>query len=219
MIKRKSDIKLIIFDLDGTLINTDLYVILNHVHLSDHFYHEARFDLNTLIEFSGPSLTESYNKYYSDIPYDDFMKEFMSFSDKYSNYYSRLYPDEVEVLSNLKKAGYKLAIFTSKRRHAAEINLSYFDIKKYFDYILCLEDIEKPKPSGEGILKLIDTLHLSKEEVCMIGDSAFDYLAAKYANVKSIMCTWGLRRLPDFVKPYKFIKNYKDLEEEFIINE
>lgn len=214
--KRKTDIKLVIFDLDGTLINTDLYVVLNHVNLCNHFYKCCKFDLNTLLSFSGPSLNETYEKYYNDINKDEYLKVFGEFSDKYSNYYSKLYNDELKVLSDLKNSGYKLAIFTSKRRHATMINLKHFDLEKYFDDILCVEDVKSAKPSGEGILKLLEKYNLSKNEALMIGDSDADYFASVDANIGCYLACWGLKKFQSNIKPLKFVTSYNDIAEELI---
>ncbi len=214
--KRKTDIKLVIFDLDGTLINTDLYVVLNHVNLCNHFYKCCKFDLNTLLSFSGPSLNETYEKYYNDINKDEYLKVFGEFSDKYSNYYSKLYNDELKVLSDLKNSGYKLAIFTSKRRHATMINLKHFDLEKYFDDILCVEDVKSAKPSGEGILKLLEKYNLSKNEALMIGDSDADYFASVDANISCYLACWGLKKFQSNIKPLKFVTSYNDIAKELI---
>ena len=130
--------------------------------------------------------------------------------------HSKLYNDELKVLNDLKNGGYKLAIFTSKRRHATMINLKHFDLEKYFDDILCVEDVKNAKPSGEGILKLLEKYNLSKNEALMIGDSDADYFASVDANISCYLACWGLKKFQSNIKPLKFVTSYNDIAEELI---
>ena len=57
---------------------------------------------------------------------------------------------------------------------------------KYFDYKVTSFDVENPKPSPEGLYKIIDNYKLNKEDLIFIGDTTNDYFAAKEAKVDFI---------------------------------
>ncbi len=195
-VKKRNDLDLVIFDLDGTLVDTALYIIMNYVHLFDK-YHKKMPSLTDMVYFSGPPLEDILPRYFPDVPFDKLIREFREFSLRYSNHYSSLYEGETDVLSSLKKAGYKLAVLTSKSREATIDNLQGFDIYQYFDYLLCVDDCPKPKPDPLGVNMILDKLKIERDRALVIGDSESDIVTGKNAGIKTGLVTFGLKRLPE----------------------
>lgn len=217
MIKKRNDkIKLIIFDLDGTALDTDLYVVLNHVHLCEKYLDGKIFPLSTLIQFSGPALADTFDEYYPNIDKKALTDDFRDFSLKYTCKYSRLYDHEIEVLEKLKEAGYYLAILTTKKKEPTGIVLHHFGLDKYFSMAVSLEDVNKIKPDPEGVYKIMEHFKVNSDEVAIIGDSLTDYLAGKNANIMTLFTTWGLKKVPENIQPDYFVNTYKDIEEVFL---
>ncbi len=202
----------VIFDLDGTLINTDLYVVTNYAHLFYKYKIKDVPSLKTMVYFSGPPLTEVFSKYFPNIDIDILKRDFLEFALKYTNPLSSLYENELEVLTNLKNKGIKLGLVTNKSKSAVEDCLKYFDLAKYFDSIFYLERTSKAKPDPLPILSCIDELALSKDEVIYLGDDKYDIQASKNADIKVILAKFGLKEGLETYKPDFVIKSYLELE-------
>lgn len=219
MKKRKSDISLIIFDLDGTLVDTTLAIVLNYTHLFDK-YNLPIPSLKDMIYFSGPPLTDIFRDYYPGIPMEDLLKEYGDYSRKYANHYSKLFDDEIEVLSALKEAGYELAILSNKKRVAVEANLAYFDLAKYFSTVVCLDDQPYPKPDSRSVKEVLrrGSYHLESENIFLIGDSRFDIECGKPLGIKGGLCLFGLKK-EDNVEASETYQTFKDIERSFVIHD
>lgn len=215
MKKKNEKIKLIIFDLDGTALNTDLYIVMNHTHLCEKYKNGEMFDVKTLVSFSGPTLEETFDKHYPGINKEALFNDFMNFSLKYSNYYSRLYDNEIVVLDKLKEAGYELAILTTKKRIPTQNCMKHFGLDKYFTKVVSYEDVAKVKPDPCGIIDIMKHFNVSPEETFMIGDSTADYYAGVNAKCHTIVTTWGLKKLPE-LNPTYFVNSFDDIKEIFI---
>ena len=215
--KRKSDIAGIVFDLDGTVLDTFLYIVLNYVHLFDRYQRKCP-SLATLITFSGPPLSQVLTQYFPDIPLSELVDEFETFSHAHSNSYSSLYPAEIEVLSQLKDAGYRLALLTTKKRVATEENLSYFGLAKFFETVVAFGECEKTKPDPSGVIEILKRLDLKPSQVFVIGDSDTDILAGKNAGTKTGLVTFGPKRIPDIASDERYA-SYTDIGRSFLIHE
>lgn len=95
-----------------------------------------------------------------------------------------------DFLSLLKEDGYLLGIVTGKAKRSLELSLEKLNMKKYFDVFISGDDVDQPKPHPEGILKAIEMLGVSKDDVAFIGDSDVDISAGKAAEVVTIGVHW-----------------------------
>jgi pyrophosphatase PpaX len=215
--KRKNNIDLIIFDLDGTLIDTALYIVMDYTHMFDK-YHLHCPSLTEMVYFSGPPLEEVFKKYFPNIPVKELVDEFHAYSLKYSNHYSSLYPFEVEVLQELKEAGYHLALLTTKSKNSALQNLDYFKLTPFFECIVTVEECPKPKPDPSGVKIILDRLQLSPTRSFTIGDSPSDLICGEALGLKSGLVTWGLKHIPDCHRDEEYA-SFKDIERSFIIHD
>lgn len=111
--------------------------------------------------------------------------------------------EAIELIRKLRNCGIKIAICTGKDHERTEEVLNYYGIKKFFDVLVCADDVEKPKPSSEPILKAMGKMAVnSPESVVLVGDGYNDILAAKNAGIKSIMTLWygdvGVEKVADY---------------------
>jgi len=132
--------------------------------------------------------------------------------EKYKNFFNspeankliKIYPWAREAI-DLLYGRFRLAIFTNASARTVSRDLPSLNLKK-FSFILSEEDVEKKKPSGEGIVKIIKKLNIPLEETAYVGDSVVDILAARDAKCKSIVVTCGMglkkhleKEKPDFI--------------------
>lgn len=176
-------IKAVLFDLDGTLINTNDLILKS-------FKHTFKTMLNlepTVEEITmnyGKPLQETFKKYDQN-KIEELIKCYRKIN-------LELHDDECKefsgvdlMLKTLKSKGIKLGVVTSKKGDMAERGAKLMGIYKYFDAFITPEVTQKHKPEGEPVLKACSDLNVNPREAIMVGDSPYDILAGKNAGTKT----------------------------------
>jgi putative hydrolase of the HAD superfamily len=112
------------------------------------------------------------------------LEEFLSEYEVDSAKNSKLFPDTIPTLQELKKLGLKIGLVTNTSEKAVNIIFKLHGLKGYFDVVITREKVKQLKPSPEGILLAVKTLGVN--DFFMVGDLLFDVLAAKNANGTAI---------------------------------
>lgn len=102
-----------------------------------------------------------------------------------------LYPDALEILQFFKTTGHAMAICTNKPSITAEPVLSVFGLNAYFDAVICGDQTEFKKPDGRHILETAAAVGSDRAQAIMIGDSGNDIYAAHDAGVASVWAAFG----------------------------
>lgn len=178
----------VIFDLDGTVLNTDTLIFKSFEHTFKKFFPKHQLTQEELLSFLGPTLKASFSKY-TDDKVEECIHCYREYNHAHHEDYVTIYPHVVEVLEELKSKGYPLVIVTSKAKDAAMIGLNLFNLTQYFDVILGMEDVKNQKPDPEGINKALEKTNCVKG--VMIGDNKSDILAGKNANIYTIGVKWS----------------------------
>ena len=176
---------IILFDLDGTLIDsTDAIVSTFHYSFDVHkFEHPKDEEIMALIGYP------------LDIMYGDLgvPKELIwDFVATYKEEYRKISTQKTELLTSAKDAVVNaskfatLGIVTTKTGSYSEILMEHFGLMQYFDVLIGREHVTNPKPHEEPILKALDSLNIKDEEMWMIGDTKLDLISAKNAGINSI---------------------------------
>ena len=188
-------IKLLIFDLDGTLINSieDLALAANYalekngfpIHDTDKYYYFVGNGIQKLIERAVPENTDK----------DVIIKVKNDFSDYYNLHYidkTKPYDGITTLIEDLKNKDVKTAVASNKPDVFTKIIVSHF-FENSFDFVQGQkEDIPK-KPSPEIVYSILNELKISKDDAVFVGDSDVDIFTAKNSGIKSIGCLWGFR--------------------------
>lgn len=206
--------KTLLFDMDGTIADTDPLILEAMNFLYDKYRGGRRTPESEIIYFSGPPIRDTLKK---EFPDQDINFMFEEFHKKSSTLYAThvfSYPNSKEVLLALKKDGYQLGIVTNKLHHLAEYALKCIDLENIFDIIVGFDDVNNPKPHQEGILKAIDYFKSNKKDTLYIGDNKSDLDTANNAGVDCCLVSWGPRVLPKELKPTFKISSYIDLKEK-----
>ena len=210
----KSKVRLVIFDLDGTLINAYPAVerSINYVLKkagcdpvdTETIKRTVGWGDRHLVEtFTGP---EKINK--AIVLYRRHHKKALEKD-------TTLLPGAKRLLQILKKNGYKLAIASNRPAVYTNIVLEYLDIKKYFDRVLCGDKSARPKPHPDIILELLEKFGLKKSESLYVGDMTIDMQTGKRAGVKTVIVTTGSSTREDILKlkPFKVISNVYEVND------
>lgn len=179
--------KYLLFDLDGTLVDTTEGVFKSAQYALEKF--GINVPLCDLKPFFGPPLKYSFTNLFhlNEDNADKAISIYLSRYEQYGFNESVVYRQIPSLLSDLKKAGYRLGVATSKfEGHAIEM-LKHHNILDYFDYVTganLTETISKKHEVIEEALKRFGATN-SKEEVLMIGDMKYDVIGAKITGIDS----------------------------------
>jgi pyrophosphatase PpaX len=185
----------ILFDLDGTLIDSTPLIIESFKHTFLHHYILVMKD-EDIIKFLGIPLIKPFTEMYPD-DVDELIKTYREFNEYNHDYYTGVFIGVPYMLEQCKNRGILLGVVTSKRRDLAMNGMKLFGLDDYMDVFVGFEDTRIHKPEGDPILKALETVGIKdKEHVLYVGDSSYDVLCAKNAGVKSAAVT-GWSYIPD----------------------
>jgi len=200
------DIKLAIFDLDGTLI--DAYAAIS----SSYNYVMRRLGLKPrspsvirrLVGWGDMNLLKSY------VPADKLDKAIRLYRAHHRKSlvrHSCLYPGVKGFLSRLKKMGVKLAVASNRPSRFSLILLRHLRISGLFDYVLCADKLKRGKPAPDILNKIVGRFGFRKTDVLYVGDMVIDAQAGRRAGVRTIIVTGGSSRTAEIRKerPFKIV--------------
>lgn len=182
----------IIFDLDGTLLDTNTLIYHSFEHVFKKYKPDYKLTKEDHISFLGPPLVDSFKRFFPEELVDELVECYRVHNFAHHEDYVTIYPTVKETLETLKNKGYRLAVFTTKYSSAALLGLNLFDLVPYFDMILSGDQVQKSKPDPEGIYTILNELKCDK--AVMVGDSAGDILSGKNAGIYTVGVNWSLKR-------------------------
>ncbi len=193
----------ILFDLDGTLINTNSLILASFMHtLKTHC--PGKYTVNDVIPIMGEPLLDQM-KHFDPLQAEEMVKTYQSYNVKHHDEYVEEFPNVRQVLQQLHQAGIALGVVTNKRRLVVEKGLDLFGLKSFIQTIVCIGDTEKAKPEPDMIRLALEHLGAAPEQALMVGDSRYDLIAANRAFVDTAAVTWSLhledlyRYNPDYI--------------------
>ena len=187
----------IIFDLDGTLIDSarSLQQILNDLlarkHIRSLSLDEVKGTVGDGLRMTLDRACALANAGFSESERDRLFDEFLAAHDQHKNTPDLLYPHVGETLQGLRKAGVKTALCPHKLMQATTHILDELALHPLFDVVTGGDSFSERKPSAIPLLGVIKQLALTPETTVMVGDSQNDIKAAKAANIKSIAVSYG----------------------------
>ena len=188
-------INTIIFDLDGTLLNTleDLHACFNHAIQT---YGYPTRSLEEIKSFVGNGIKKAIERA---LPYKIADEELEKIVEYFRQYYkehmlelTKPYEGILELLEELKKRNYKLAVVSNKYDDAVkDLVRNYFG--EFIDVAIGEGYGVRKKPEADGVLKAINELGVKIENCIYIGDSDVDIKTAQNVGVPCISVLWGFR--------------------------
>ena len=180
--------KHIVFDIDGTLIDTE-YAVLHSLQ-------------ETIKGLSGREIPCSELRFALGITGTDALKKLEIKDTSYAielwdknmrNYTNtiKVFDGIIELLKNLLSLDYKMGIVTSKTREEFTHDFCPFGISHYFKTIICADDTQEHKPNAAPILKYVELSKTDHRKVLYIGDSKYDSKCAENAGIDFALAVWG----------------------------
>lgn len=175
-------IKAILFDLDGTLLDTNELIYNSFCHTFNEFINRE-VSKSEITNLYGKPLEYSFSSYTEDKELvDKMIKVYREYNLKHHDNMCVPFDGVVELLTKLKNKGIKLGIVTSKKKDTAIRGMKVGKILDFMDVIITPEVTKKHKPHGEPALKACEILNVSPSETIMVGDSSYDLLCGKRAG-------------------------------------
>ncbi|AQZ47220.1 pyrophosphatase PpaX [Paenibacillus larvae subsp. larvae] len=185
-------INTLLFDLDGTILDTNELIIQSFIHALQG-QTSTPLDREAIILQMGRPLTEQLQFFSGRDEVTDLITLYRTFNYDQHDRYVRAFPHVKEVLARIHSRGVKLGVVTSKIRRTTELGLELSGLSPYLDVIVTIDDVRNPKPDPEGIHLAISRFGSVPEETIMVGDSHYDIEAARNAGVASVAVGWSLK--------------------------
>ena len=187
------NIDLILFDLDGTLIDSldDLANATNHMLLSLGRAAVTREQVRGYVGQGARRLVERAMPDAATEEIERGLSLFLVYNEEHIVDRTRLYPGVVETLTTLRNAGMMLVIVSNKNVALCCKVLKTLGVEGYFASVIGADSLPERKPSPEPLLKVLRDFAVPPERVVMVGDSVNDIAAGKAAGMVTIGCTFG----------------------------
>lgn len=183
--------KALLFDLDGTLLDTNELIIESFLHVLGETF-PGKYSREHVLPFLGPPLYETFDGI------DPTLTETLTASYRKWNlerHDQMVVPFEgvVDTLRQLKQEGYKMAIVSTKRREMIDRGLQLMECENLFDTIVGFEDVTHTKPDPEAIQIALQRIGANKEDALMIGDNFHDIEGGQRAGVDTAGVAWSIK--------------------------
>jgi pyrophosphatase PpaX len=213
-----NQINTVLFDLDGTLIDTNELIISSFLHTLEHYY-PNQYKREDVLPFLGPTLKETFESM-ENANVDEMIKTYRKYNITHHDSFVTEFPTVIETVKTLKEKGYKVGIVTTKISDVVMKGLKLTKLDSYFDVIVALDHVEKPKPDPEPIFKALEQLHSKPEETIMVGDNHHDILAGKNAGTTTAGVAWSIkgREHLEQYKPDYILEEMADLLKVLEVN-
>lgn len=177
----------VVFDFDGVIIDSHEVQKKALRESFQSIYGEKEPPYDMFFDNSGDSLKNIFNKL--DIPYEA-INVYLKVS-RENAAMTKVHNGMVSLLEAIHNIGIKCALCTGKDRGRTLELLQSLHLHKYFCTVICSDDVKRPKPYPDSLLKVADELNLSSDNIVMVGDGINDILCAQAAGIRAIAVTWG----------------------------
>lgn len=204
-------IKAILFDLDGTLINTNELIIQSYNYAFNKLFNRE-LPREEIIKTFGEPLRDTMASYYKDKA-DMMVSAFREYNEANHDSSVAIFEGVKEGIDLLRNAGIKVGVVTSKRRPMAERGLKIIGVFDCMDVIVTPEDTEKHKPLGDPAAKACELLGVLPEETIMVGDSHNDILCGRNAGCNTCLVKYTALSMEELMahKPDYLVDSIEEL--------
>ncbi|CAM4496321.1 pyrophosphatase PpaX [Paenibacillus typhae] len=185
-------IEYVLFDLDGTIVNTNELIINSFMHaLKEN--NLPPLSREQIIPHMGTTLQQQISTFSGLVDTSALELSYRAYNNAHHDELIAAFPHVNETMDELLRRGIKLGIVTTKIRPTTLRALEMFDLLKYMETIVTVNDVEHPKPHPEPVLTALRNLNADPQRTLMVGDSAVDIQSAQAAGVRVAGVSWSLK--------------------------
>jgi phosphoglycolate phosphatase len=204
--------ELVIFDLDGTLIDTrqDITNAANEMLTRNGLQAKSVAEVTRYVGDGIARLVERCLGTHQ-VAFEEAVALFKRFYAAHLMDFTKPYPGIVGLLEGLD--GFRKAILTNKSYEMSKIITDGLGMSGYFELIVGGDSLPRRKPFPDGVLYILDKTGVVKENTLMVGDGPNDILTAQEAGVRSVYVRWGFSEEKDLAgsKPHHSIDRPEEL--------
>lgn len=190
-------IKLIIFDLDGTLVNSSVD-LTNALNYAVGPYGLEKLTVAKTISLVGEGISSLIGKLLGQFPgqsaadrKDVVLNSFLDYYSEHLTDFTVPYPGVRETLEML--GDYRKTVISNKREDLSRRLLENLGLSDYFDFIWGSDSVPEKKPSPVPVLEMLKKVGCGPDEAVIVGDSNFDIEAGRAAGVRTVAVSYGFR--------------------------
>ncbi len=181
----------VLFDLDGTLIDSIELIIDSYLHTfrthgaTEPTRHEILAGIGTPLRTifapftSGPAMMDAW------------VATYREYNLGHHDTRVRAYPGAVEMVTRIRASGLRTGLVTSKNNHGARRGLALVGLEDAMEVIVGADDVVHPKPHAEPVVKALSLLGMPPSSCLFVGDSHHDIHCGRAAGVTTVGITWG----------------------------
>jgi len=189
---RLAGLEAVLFDLDGTLIDTIPLILDSFRHATQVVLGEAVAD-DVLAKNVGIPLAIQMGEFTDDPAVaDELLRAYREHNRAHHDERALLFAGTTEALAVIAGRGLPMGVVTSKAREIALRGIDLFDLGQYFQVVISMDDVDRYKPDPFPLLKAADALGVAPGATAYVGDSPHDVDAANRAGALSIAAPWGV---------------------------
>jgi pyrophosphatase PpaX len=193
----------VLFDLDGTLIDTTALILHSCAHTFEEHFGVCPSE-DELIATFGRSLPEALYEFAVAAGRpdparvaDEMLETYRAHNDVHHDALIRGFDGVADMLATLRTRGLRLGLVTSKREGTARRGIDRYGLAPFFDAAIFHDDTERHKPDPEPLLAGAARLHVAPSDAVYVGDSIHDIAAGRAARIRTIAAGWGPFRHSD----------------------
>ncbi|HJV44683.1 MAG TPA: pyrophosphatase PpaX [Bacillota bacterium] len=192
--------KTVLFDLDGTLIDTNDLILTSFMHvLEQHF--PGKYQREHIIPYMGETLGEQMERFGGVEKRDLLADQYREHNEQIHDELVKEFPNIVEALQGLQVLGVTMGIVTTKQRKTATMGAKRFGIDQFMKAFVVYQDTDKHKPHPDPIFKAMEMVEADPATTLMVGDSQYDIEAAHNAGIHAAAVSWSLKG-PEFLQTF-----------------
>ena len=189
----------VLFDFDGTLLDTNELIMQSFEQLLNKYY-PSQYTRKEILTFMGPTLAETFGSIDASKT-DELIAEYREWNLANHDRLAFAFDGVTEVLPRLVDQGIRMAIVSTKKNDVVQKGLDLIGISHLFETVIGLDDVTNPKPDPEPLYLAMERMGVSKDEVLMVGDNFHDIEGGQNAGVQTAGVAWSLKG-PEFLSTF-----------------
>jgi pyrophosphatase PpaX len=184
-------IRTILFDLDGTLIDSIRLILDSYHHTLSQHQLPARSDEDWLKGIGTPLHVQLAEWRETPERLEAMIATYREYNLKHHDSMVTVYPGVLDAIREIKTAGIATGLVTSKNRQGARRGLQLVGLEALMDVLVCADEVTNPKPHPEPVEKAVALLGADPTSTVYVGDSLHDMRSGRAAGVKTAAALWG----------------------------
>ena len=188
----QSEIKGVLFDLDGTLIDTYGLILSSFRHATREVLGRDIPDDVLMQKVGQPLVTQMWDFAEDEETHDTLLRTYRAHNEAIHDSVVSAFPGVIDALRELHEAGYRMGVVTSKRHALAARATAILGIDDCIEFLIGSDDFPEHKPAPGPVLHGCELLGFPPSACMYVGDSPFDLQAGNAAGCQTVAALWGM---------------------------